>query len=440
MFLSFFFYIIAKKITMILEFSIKNYLSFRDKVVFSFEATSDNWLESSHVIEVVPGVRINKLGIVYGANVSGKSNLIKAFNFLIRFWHNKPENKTESTNVIPFLLDESSRHLPSQFSVVFYAENVKHRYELELTSEKVISEKLFYYPGTQPANIFSRVLDKNISKIEFGSTIKVSAAAKDEVTVKCLTNMSVFAAYMAVNVSIPELDRVSLWINNKLMRVIEPHSILTAYVENKMMKDSAVKSFVLRFLKEADFNISNITTKKEAARVSQTFIQFVSEMDIPEEEKSRLLNQKTIDTLHTFFTHQVTSKEGKPFKHELPESLQSQGTIRTMGVAGVISQAVAKNAFLAIDEIESSLHPRLVEFVIERFLTLSDYAQLLLTTHNDGLLEEKDLLRNDNIWFAEKRKDGSTELYALSDFQGLGRLSSIQKAYKFGKFGAIPNI
>lgn len=425
---------------MILEFSIKNYLSFRDKVAFSFEATNDQWLESSHVVEIAPGVRINKLGIVYGANASGKSNLIQALNFLIRFWHNKTENKSESINVIPFLLDESSRHQPSRFSLVFYAENVKHRYELELTSEKVISEKLFYYPGTQPAMVFSRIHDSNISKIDFGSTIKISSAAKEEIAVKCLTNMSVFAAFMAVNVSIPELDKVSLWINNNLMRVIEPQSILTAYVEKKIMNDSTVKSFVLNFLKEADFNISNITAKKETAKVSKAFIQFVAEMDIPGEERSRLLNQRTIDTIHTFFTHQVTSKDGNLFKHELPRSLQSQGTIRTMGVAGVISQAVAQNAFLAIDEIESSLHPKLLEFIIERFIKLSDKAQLLLTTHYDGLLEEKDLLRNDNIWFTEKRKDGSTALYSLSDFQGLGRLSSIHKAYKFGKFGAVPNI
>lgn len=425
---------------MIQELSIKNYLSFRDKVVFSFEATNDQWLESSHVVEIAPGVRINKLGIVYGANASGKSNLIEAFNFLIRFWHNKPEKKTESTAIIPFLLDNISRNLPSLFSVTFYAGKIKHYYELEITSETVIREKLVYYPGTQPANVFTRVFQNNISKIEFGSTIKISAAAKEEMTVKCLPNMSVFAAYLAVNVSIPELNRVTSWISGQLMRVVEPHSVLTAYVEKKMMEDSTLKSFVLNFLKEADYNISDITTKKETQKVSESFVKFAADMDIPEEEKIRLKDHRTIETILTIFTHQVANNEGKFEEHKLPESLQSQGTIRTMGVAGVVSQTVAQNAFLAIDEIESSLHPRLVEMIIERFLTLSDKAQLLLTTHYDGLLAEKDLLRNDNIWFTEKREDGSTELYSLSDFQGLGRLSSIQKAYRFGKFGAVPNI
>jgi AAA15 family ATPase/GTPase len=425
---------------MILEFSIKNYLSFRDNVVLSFEATNDQWLESSHVVEIAPGVRVNKLGIVYGANASGKSNLILAINYLIRFWHNKPNNKTDNTQAVPFLLDESSRKLPSQFSLVFYAEKIKHYYELEITPEKVIREKLVYYPGTQPAMVFSRVFENNVSKIEFGSTIKTSSAAKDEMAVKCLPNMSVFAAYLAVNVSIPEMNRVTSWIDGQLMRVIEPHSVLTSYVEQKMMENSTIKSFVLNFLKEADYNISDITTKKETKKVSDTFVKLVADMDIPEEEKIRLKNQGTIETTLTVFTHQVANKANQLEEHKLPESLQSQGTIRTMGIAGVLSQAVAQNAFLAIDEIESSLHPRLFEFIIERFITLSDKAQLLLTTHYDGLLEEKDLLRKDNIWFTEKGKDGSTKLYSLSDFQGLGRLSSIHKAYKFGKFGAVPNI
>jgi hypothetical protein len=140
------------------------------------------------------------------------------------------------------------------------------------------------------------------------------------------------------------------------------------------------------------------------------------------------------------FTHKVFDKNGVESEHELPESLQSKGTLRTMGISGIVKRAVDKNAFIAIDEIESSLHPRLVEFILESFLKQSEQSQLVLTTHYDGFLEEEDLLRNDNIWFTSKQKDGSTELYSLTDFKGLNRISSLQKAYKYGKFGAIPNI
>lgn len=119
---------------------------------------------------------------------------------------------------------------------------------------------------------------------------------------------------------------------------------------------------------------------------------------------------------------------------------ESDGTVRTFGLAAQVQKILERNAFLAVDEIESSLHPKLIEYIIERFLKESGEAQLLLTTHYDGLLGEEDLLRKDNIWFTEKNADGSSVLYPLTDFKGLNRISSLQKAYKFGKFGAVPNL
>ncbi len=425
---------------MILDFSAQNFLSFKEKVVFSFEATRDDTHDSTHVVEVTPGVRIGKLGIIYGANASGKSNLLEAINFLFRFWRNKPETKTEGTGAIPFLLDESSRDKPSEFSVTFYIHGQKHLYDLIVSKDTVVYEKLSYYPGTQPAEIFTRSHKDNVSHISFGPKTKVSSAAKDEITVKCLANTSVFAAYEAVNVNIPELEKATSWVKKQVLPAVEPRSRLTSYVKQQLLNNKATKSFVLDFLKEADFNIANITTKKERAKIPERLLPIMAEMKMPSEAKDQLLKEKTMDTLHTTFTHSVANQEEERAEHVLPESLQSNGTIRTMGLAGVISQAIAMDAFLFIDEIESSLHPKLVEFVIEQFLSLSNQAQLLVTTHNDSLLEEADLLRNDNIWFTSKKKDGSTELYSLSDFQGLNRISSLQKAYKYGKFGATPNI
>jgi len=410
---------------MILDFSIRNFLSFKEKVHFSFEATRDDALEGTHLVEAAPGVRIGKIGIIYGANASGKTNLLEAFDFLISFWHRQPKSKIEKTGLIPFLLDADSRNEPSEFSLTFYIQNQKYVYRLAITSEKVIQENLSYYPGTQPATIFSRSFKDNVSTIDFGSTIKITSAAKEEIAVKCLTNTSVFAAYGAVNANVPELERVSGWINEQLFSIVKPDSNLTSYVEKKMLADNVLRSSVLNFLQEADYNISNISLKKVSKKLPEAFLRFASDTEAD---------------FKTSFTHNVINQDGTRAEHDLPQTLQSNGTIRTLGVAGVISQAVAKNAFLTIDEIESSLHPKLVEFVLEQFLARSDKAQLLVTTHNDSLLGESDLLRKDNIWFTSKKPDGSSELYSLSDFQGLGRISSLQKAYKFGKFGAVPNI
>ena len=161
---------------------------------------------------------------------------------------------------------------------------------------------------------------------------------------------------------------------------------------------------------------------------------------IPEEEKERLKKEKTIKHTKTEFEHKIINKDGVSKLYKLSKGLQSEGTLRTLGLAGAISQLVDRNAFLAIDEIESSLHPRLIEFIIEDFLKQKGRSQLLITTHYDGLLEEDDLLRKDSIWFTNKKENGATELYSLADFKALNRISSLQKAYKYGKFGAIPNI
>lgn len=99
-----------------------------------------------------------------------------------------------------------------------------------------------------------------------------------------------------------------------------------------------------------------------------------------------------------------------------------------------------ENPFLAIDEIESKLHPSLIEFFIRTFLSFNNKSQLLLTTHYDNLLDNEEILRKDTFWFTEKDKDGSTDLYRLTQFNDLKRISSLQKAYRFGNFGALPEI
>ncbi len=114
--------------------------------------------------------------------------------------------------------------------------------------------------------------------------------------------------------------------------------------------------------------------------------------------------------------------------------------MRTFGLSSAIQGTTDRNAFLAIDEIESSLHPKLVEFIIEDFFKQPGQSQLLLTTHYDGLLALDDLLRKDSIWFTGKKDNGSTDLYSLTEFKGLNRISSLIKAYQTGTFGAIPNI
>ena len=402
---------------MIAEIKFKNMFSFRDETVLSFEADKSKDLESYHVVELAPDVKLLKLAVIYGANASGKSNIIKVCDFIRSFITCTPLNKAELIKIVPFLLNRTSKEQASEFSVSFYAMNgdkaIRYVYSVLLETTHIVRETLIYYLSQQPATVFERSMENNVSSIKFGQKVKISTAAKEEITLKCLPNMSVFAAYMQVNTNIAEMATALQYLTKQMMPAIVPTSSLSRYAEEAIKKETA-KEYILRYLQEADFNISNISSKEQ-------------------ETKKGVVN-------YTMYQHKVSSGLGGNDYYEFPELYESDGTIRTFGLASQIQNSIGSNAFLAVDEIESSLHPKLIEYMIERFLKESKQAQLLLTTHYDGLLGEEDLLRKDNIWFAEKNTDGASVLYPLTDFKGLNRISSLQKAYKFGKFGAVPNL
>ena len=402
---------------MIAEIKFKNMFSFRDETVLSFEADKSKDLESYHVVELAPDVKLLKLAVIYGANASGKSNIIKVCDFIRSFITCTPLNKAELIKIVPFLLNRRSKEQASEFSVSFYAMNgdkaIRYVYSVLLETTHIVRETLIYYLSQQPATVFERSMENNVSSIKFGQKVKISTAAKEEITLKCLPNMSVFAAYMQVNTNIAEMETALQYLTKQMMPAIVPTSSLSRYAEEAIKKETA-KEYILRYLQEADFNISNISSKEQ-------------------ETKKGVVN-------YTMYQHKVSSGLGGNDYYEFPELYESDGTIRTFGLASQIQNSIGSNAFLAVDEIESSLHPKLIEYMIERFLKESKQAQLLLTTHYDGLLGEEDLLRKDNIWFAEKNTDGASVLYPLTDFKGLNRISSLQKAYKFGKFGAVPNL
>jgi AAA15 family ATPase/GTPase len=424
---------------MIQSLSIKNYLSFKDEVVFSFEATKDKSLEESHTVKVAKGVRLNKIGIVYGYNASGKSNLIQAFQFLRDFWFTTVDDKDEDIDVIPFMLDDESRNHPSEFTLFFYHESVKYSYHLSAKGNIVLHEKLDFYPGVQPAVIFERTFKDGISSINFGKKIKISAIAKEEINIKCLKNISVLAAYSQVNVSINELDNVSHWMKEHVMPSIEPSTNLKEYTERLVNDNKDAKSYVLDYLSKADFNIVDIESNEFDRDIPDGFISMVKASGMPKKEIERIEKEKTFKMLDTSFHHSVVKNDIEE-KRPLDIELQSDGTKRIFGLSGAIFETLKQDAFLTVDEIEAKLHPRLIEYVIEQFIRSSTQSQLLVTTHYDNLFDEDDLLRKDSFWFTEKGEDASTSLYPLTQFKGLKRISSLQKAYKFGKFGAVPNI
>lgn len=418
-------------------------MSFKDEVTLSFEATKDITFEDYHVVEVVPGVRLLRFAMVYGANASGKSNLLEAIDFLQDFFFAKASDIAEPTGAVPFKLDAVTPNEPSEFSLKFYVGETKYWYELKLTSKQVLSEKLYFYDSVQPKKLFDRKLENGQSVISYNpATVKISAAAKEEISLKCLPNMSFFAAKNQVNLAIEKIDLAKEWLRNNLMPMIHPTSGMFDYASKKMYNNEALKSYLLDFVHQADFNISDVKSDKVSEKIPQQFVNMILADDTaPEEIKEKVRSEQSITRIETLFEHTVRNERGVE-KYLMSTESQSEGTKRTIGIEAAVYEAMDSESFLYIDEIEASLHPELVEFILQKFLSKKSRAQMLVTTHYDMLLNSvgDDLIRKDSVWFTEKKENGSTDLYSLVEYKGLNRISSFQKAYRNGVFGALPNI
>ena len=411
---------------MIQELKIKNFLSFKDEVTFSFEATRDTFADEYQVVEVAPGVRLLRFAMVYGANASGKSNLLKAMEFLRSFWRKQARSIEETTSVIPFLFDKETREEPSRFELVFYVGGVKYNYQLELDENQVYLEKLNYYKSVQPTMLFVRELKDNKSVITYNaSVVKLSPTEKEKISVECLKNMSFFAALGKTNVGLPELNTVRQWMMTHFEQMVDPTLSLTETAEAKLSNDVALKNYLVEYFKNAHFDISDIET--------QTFDS--SPVDVPFERTKKSITL-TIKSYRTFFEHLVVNGEEKE-KYKLPIYLESYGTRRIFGLATAIYDVQSKGGFLMVDEIEASLHPKFLEKLLFEYFKNKSQSQMLVTIHDDSLLDlVNDLVRKDSIWFTEKKASGTTDLYCLTDFKGLNRISSIRAAYRMGRFGA----
>ena len=427
---------------MIQEIRIKNFLSFRDEVVLNFEATKDKTFEDCQVVSVTPKVRLLRFALILGANASGKSNLLKAIDFLHQFWFDIKNDMNRETGTIPFLLDTDTPTEPSEFNVVFYVGAKKYWYQLILDNTKVIKEDLYVYNSVQPSLVFGRTLEGSQSVVKLNTNlVKASTAVIEQLNIKCLPNMSFFAARNQVNCTLLYIDEVRDWMRDNLMPIITPDTKMFEYAGSKMEKENELKKYILDFLRKADFNITDVFSEKEAMPLPGIIrASIADDKAIPAKVKEKILAENSMERLKTDFQHTVRNDRGVE-TYTLPNSLQSAGTRRTFGIEAAIYDALKKECALPVDEIESSLHPELVEFIIQKFLSEKNRSQLIVTSHYDPLLNTvADLIRKDMVWFTEKEEDGHTKLYSLTDFRGLGRISSFQKSYRNGVFGALPNI
>lgn len=428
---------------MIESISFKNVFSFRDEVELSFEAAGDS-ASGAHVAVMPNGTRLLRLGIVLGANASGKSNLLKAIDRLRAFWFREPKNMDSRTPIEPFLLDRDTPNQSSEYSIKFWTKGIRYWYQLSVTRNRVISEKLSYYKTTQPIFLFDRQLEGDQSVLRFNPKVQsVSAEEQKALSLYCLPNMSFFAARGKVNTRLEYIDDARDWMRDSIMPLITPGTSLMHYGHRKLAEDADFKQHLLSFLYEADFNITGLISHVEERVISESVRRSIMEDDeAPEELKQHILERHTMPSRSLGFQHTVENERGRE-TYELTSEQQSDGTRRTMGIEAAVYEAARGNAFLCVDELEASLHPDLLEYIIQQFMLQEGEGQLLFTTHYDPLLKTiDDLIRKDNVWFVEKQPSGSSDLYALIEFKGLNKMSSVSmmNAYRNGRFGALPEI
>ncbi len=430
---------------MIQEITVKNFRSFKDKVTFSFEPSNDD--AANRVVDMGDGTKLLRFAAIFGANASGKSNFIKVFDFLYEFWNSTPVRNDSSTGVIPFLLDDESRNQNSYFDIKFYVDKTKYCYKLELDRECVKSEILLFYKGKakrpRPTKIFERSFEDGRSVVVINPAVaKLNKSEIDAINVNCWKNMSLFAAFTKVNVAVEPVERVVFWIGKNFLPIVDKEAILSGFAKNKLKQNSLFRDYMKSFLKKADSNILDVDIKENKIDLTSERIAFIKSAPfLDDASKAELIDKGSVSSLETDFIVSVMNEGASKYYH-MPEALQSAGTIRMIDLEATIFTALNDNAFLPVDEIEMSLHPMLLDFVITEFLRREDSeSQLLVATHYDPLIAKiGDLFGKDSVWFTEKMEDGRSELYPLSDFNGLNRLSSIHKAYMNGQFGGVPEI
>ena len=413
---------------MILQFKAKNILSIRDEQTLDFTASADNTYEEYAVVKI-KNVRISKLGVIYGPNASGKSNILKALFWLFKFMTNEDLRKQSlGTGLIPFKMDKNSRNEHSFMSIIFYIDDSRYEYSIELDTERVYHEEMYYYPNSRKALVYERTWnqDKMSSAVTFGPLLKLSATQKLFIESNCVANATVLSTYQNSNVDRNDmLDTILRYIKVQILASLDSNTDIVSFANDIVKVVQESKPFIREMLVQADFNITDLYLKKKEK--NERTITVTKKMDSEE----LVLEADAQEDL--FFTHQTPFYTG-----DMNNTEESEGTLRMYCLSAIMYLLIKQNQILLSDEMENSLHYDLLTHIIKTFLVNSERGQLIFSTHSLMLLDEE-FIRRDMVYFTNKNEAGATEIYRAKDF-GLHKEVSILNAYRAGKLGAKPNL
>ncbi|CZR05892.1 hypothetical protein SAMN04488048_11528 [Trichococcus flocculiformis] len=415
---------------MLLEFKVKNFLSFKDEQIFSMVASNLTELPENR-IEVSEGdLYLLKSASIFGANASGKSNLLAGISFMRGFILNSVKDSQDEGNIanISFALNTEYQKKNTEFELTFLHNDLLVRYGFEIGKKKVDEEWLYI----DEELVFLR---KDSILAEFS----IDYIKEDEAYLKfSMTNeKSLFLTILSTtNTKFAEII-LDFFRNN--INVINGLGISRIDFTKRMIKDGdkKFKEQLLEMLKVADFNINNLEVKE-----SKFQIQNVDDSEIPEE----ILNQLKLDTNRLLSEHNVYDAKGEIVGiHKFDsEVFESSGTNEFLKIAGPIIDTLQHGKILFIDEIDAQLHPLMTRYILELFNSEhNNSGQLIITSHNSTILDNE-LQRRDQIWFAEKDILEASHLTSLANYRFKGEVvrkdEKYEKNYLRGKYGAIPFI
>lgn len=406
---------------MLVEFSVQNFLSIKDKVTFSMEPTTDIKINSNifkHKKDNVPDIL--SLAVIYGANASGKSNFLNAFSFisyLVQTSHTfQPETRIQVT---PFKFDSKTMSAPTSMEIIFINEGNKYRYGFTMTSEKILNEYLFMYHSRKPSMIFER---KRTNDYKFTKDVSF----QEDISKK--TNKNSLYLSTSAQWNYEPSQRALNWFEEHLVPLVPG---MFHFGQNRtcemILEDNKTKETILKALQSADLGIFGVeVTEKQPLTINKDLPIFFGTL-------SNMIKGYNIK-----FAHQGL-KDGYETTVHLDIEEESGGTKKFFQMIGHIIESLHEGDTLVIDEFDTTIHPLLLKKIMMMFLDHElnkKGAQLIFATHATSLLDS-DILRRDQIWFTEKKIDGGTDLFSLADFT-VRKDANFEKGYILGRYGAIP--
>lgn len=410
---------------MIVEFRVKNFRSFRDEAVLNLVASRDRTNEKSNVRETgnksVP--RVLRTAGIYGANAGGKSNLVRALQLLRGIVKDSASLRADQAiNVQPFRLDSMTEEAPIEYEITFLLDKVRYQFGFALRPERILSEWLIVYKTTQPATWYERRFNKNTERYDYKFSAHLLGAKS--VWSDATRDNALFLS-MAVQLNSEQLLPIFRFLTQRLVVFENGSGPAADYTISHIAQNNA--NSVREFLSAADISITDIKLRKQQAFVGGVKIDIATGQLEAASPEAREITVAT-------FEHRAR-KGSAVFEFQD----ESEGTQKLFALAGPIFEILKRGQILIVDELDRSLHALLVRQLISMFQNPDlnqNGAQLVFTTHDTSLLDGE-LLRRDQIWFAEKDEDQASRLYPLSDFSPR-KGEALERGYLSGRYGGVP--